>query len=162
MFSIKAGKYICGNSASLTWECWDKTLYNNGWNSGTINLNYGDIVSVETYSPEIDYHQINIRVRSNMYDVNADSVTSYSFFTDPASDSFYEGNTVETYVRLPEITSADNGKILQVVDGRPQLVENNNSGNTTPTELIPIVDSTTNKTYNLYVSNGKLMLSEEE
>lgn len=122
VFSIKAGKYICGNSASLTWECWDKTLYHNGWNSGTINLNYGDIVSVETYSPEIDYHQINIRVRSNMYDVNADSVTSYSFFTDPASDSFYEGNTVETYVRLPEITSADNGKILQVVDGQLQLV----------------------------------------
>lgn len=54
--------------------------------------------------------------------VYAGSVTSYSFYIDPASDRFYEGNTIETYVRLPQITSADEGKILKVADGKLQLV----------------------------------------
>ena len=123
--SLASGRYICDENAKLTFECWER--WTSEWLSETINLNYGDIVSVELYADDSEdewtrYNYRNIRVRSNSADSSADTVATYSFVTDPASDIFYDGKTVEQYIRIPEITSADNGKILQVVDGRLQLV----------------------------------------
>ncbi len=123
--TIEAGKYICDENAKLTFECWER--WTSEWLSETINLNYGDIVSVELYDDGSEdewtrYNYRNIRVRSNSTDSSADTVATYSFVIDPASDIFYDGKTVEQYIRIPEITSADEGKILQVVNGKLQLV----------------------------------------